>query len=259
MKFCFWRLITTLLLVGVLSACTSIDVLNVSGSKGDSVAVAGTINHRLGDTPIRIVVTGSGGFTLVALHENESTSVAAARQVMQTTRGTLIELKHTGAREITFSLQGKRYSIDPNRMFTDAGIRTNLKGGHSTDAHNAVKRLAGEVVSRLGRRVIVALHNNTDGRYSVLSYQPGGQYARDARSVYVNPSRDPDDFFFVTSKRLFDALKQAGHNVVLQSQGVTDDGSLSVYAARKGIPYVNVEAQNGHLPQQIEMLRILLE
>lgn len=38
---------------------------------------------------------------------------------------------------------------------------------------------------------------------------------------------------------------------------VTDDGSLSVRAARNGLPYVNVEAQHGHREQQVRMLEAL--
>jgi hypothetical protein len=35
---------------------------------------------------------------------------------------------------------------------------------------------------------------------------------------------------------------------------MTDDGSLSVYCGKLGIPYVNVEAQHGHLVRQLKML-----
>jgi D-alanyl-D-alanine dipeptidase len=48
-------------------------------------------------------------------------------------------------------------------------------------------------------------------------------------------------------------------NVVLQdNRQVTDDGSLSVYCGKWGIPYVNVEAQHEHLEQQLQMLKVLL-
>ena len=38
---------------------------------------------------------------------------------------------------------------------------------------------------------------------------------------------------------------------------MTDDGSLSVYCGMKKIPYINVEAQRGHLQEQIAMLKEL--
>jgi hypothetical protein len=40
---------------------------------------------------------------------------------------------------------------------------------------------------------------------------------------------------------------------------VPDDGSMSVYFARQGIPYLNIEANNGHLKEQIEMVRAARE
>ena len=36
---------------------------------------------------------------------------------------------------------------------------------------------------------------------------------------------------------------------------VPDDGSMSVYFAQRGIPYLNIEAHNDHLQEQIEMVR----
>ncbi|MEJ7676319.1 MAG: hypothetical protein WKG06_00245 [Segetibacter sp.] len=38
---------------------------------------------------------------------------------------------------------------------------------------------------------------------------------------------------------------------------IEDDGSLSVYAARHNIPYVNVEAQHEHSEEQLALLRLL--
>ncbi|WP_225538204.1 hypothetical protein [Wolbachia endosymbiont of Mansonella perstans] len=38
---------------------------------------------------------------------------------------------------------------------------------------------------------------------------------------------------------------------------VEDDGSLSVYAGENDIRYSNVEAEHGHLEQQIDMLSAL--
>ena len=40
---------------------------------------------------------------------------------------------------------------------------------------------------------------------------------------------------------------------------VRDDGSLSVYAARHNIGYINVEARHGHAAEQREMLQTLLD
>src|SRR5690606_12947186 len=120
------------------------------------------------------------------------------------------------------------------------------------------KGLRNELLKYLNGRVVVALHNSTNGRYSLASYQAGGQFARDAAEVHAEPGQDPDNFFLVTSQRLFTVIKSEGFNVVLQSRAVSDDGSLSVWAARKGVVYINVEAENGHQTTQVRMLESLL-
>ncbi|MBK7099776.1 MAG: hypothetical protein IPH58_17615 [Sphingobacteriales bacterium] len=108
--------------------------------------------------------------------------------------------------------------------------------------------------SKIQNGYIVALHNNTDSSYSILSYLN----AKDAEDVYINENEDIDDFFFVTARSEFEYFKSLGRNVVLQSEEVKDDGSLSVYCQNNGIPYINIEAQHGHLQEQAEMIKEIL-
>ena len=198
---------------------------------------------------------------MVNVHDDENTSVKAARTLIEKTGGHLIELVHTGKRNVTFDLSGNRFAFDPNRIFTAAGLRRSIRGPEerSEEAKAEVGNFARQFIEffRLDQEpAIVALHNNTDGALSVKTYAPGGRLAPDAADTYANPKMDPDDFLFVTDHRFFDYLKGKRFNVVLQdNQGVADDGSLSVYFARKGIPYVNVEAQNGHRRQQLKMMK----
>jgi len=64
-----------------------------------------------------------------------------------------------------------------------------------------------------------------------------------------------DDFYFVTDPLIFQILSSGRYHVVLQAEEtLTDDGSLSVYCAQLGIPYINVEAQHKHLVRQTKML-----
>ena len=129
------------------------------------------------------------------------------------------------------------------------------------EAEHAVDRFAKELLSLYCIEladVVIALHNNTEGHYSALSYEKGGMFASDASAVSIKDGSDPDDFFFVTEAAVFDALRRRGYNVVLQdNRRVTDDGSLSVYCGRTGVRYINVEAQQGHLEQQVAMLLAL--
>ncbi len=211
---------------------------------------------------------------MLNLHENESTSVEAAQRYLATSniadRIRLVALRHDGERNVTFSTEGETFRFDPNRMFSDIGalasitaLSDTVDSTEPTTATPFARSLAQRVseMGRLGRTpYIVALHNNTDANYQSTSYLPDSIYADEASAVSINPERDPDDFFFVTEQALFDQLAALGFNVVLQAPvgEATDDGSLSVYAGANRIGYVNVEAQHGHLDEQVAMLEALM-
>ncbi|MEM1125774.1 MAG: hypothetical protein AAGI71_03915 [Bacteroidota bacterium] len=201
----------------------------------------------------------------VAMHDNEDTGVAAVRQVLAERGGRFVELQHTGARNVTFQLAGQGYTFDPNRMFTEAGIRATLarEGAVTEAAVDEVQAFAERLLAFYAldeADVLIAIHNNTEGRYGVGSYQPGGSEAPNAARVAAPDSLELDDFFFITDASLFEPMRDAGFNVVLQdNDAVTDDGSLSVYCGQQGIDYVNVEAQHGHVEEQVVMIRWLAE
>jgi len=228
-------------------------------------ANAKTLALKIGDTTVKVKVTERGsGLTYIALHDNENTAVTAAKSIIASHGGRLIELSHGGGRNITFTLKGKSYSFDPNRMFTNLGIRATLtrQGAYSEEAHLAINEFALAVAEIIikpqpARGVLIAIHNNSNGNYSAMSYQKGNQYQRDASMVYINPKMDPDDFFLVTKSSVANAIKTKGFNVVLQSNRPTDDGSLSVICGRIGVSYINVEAQEGHGSIQKQMLQLL--
>lgn len=224
--------------------------------------------YVLGKTKITIGVYQQGsGPIYFAPHDNENTCVAAARAVIAAHGGRLIELKHKGTRNVSFELGGQHYTVDPNRIFTVAGIKATLAklGKYSGEAEREVAKFALAVLAALnivGMRsgFVVALHNNSAGSYSVETYAPGGAQSGETDRIFVSPNKSPDDFFFVTELEIFNYLAKKGYNVVLQGIGrLTDDGSLSVFCGQRGIPYANVEAQEGHLHEQTEMIKILTE
>ena len=223
----------------------------------------------LGSAQVRVRVHTFEGpmapvFSALNLHDDESTSVDAALDVARAHGGRVVELAHTGERNVTFRVEGRTFVADPNRMFTDAGRRRTLadKSRDTPNARAALEAFADGVLRAYapGPPAVVTLHNNTEDNYSARSYESGGEYETDAAAVTVHAGSDPDDFFFVTDRALYDALVGRGFNAVLQdNEAATDDGSLSVWAAREGVPYVNVEAQHGHRAEQARMIEALLD
>lgn len=220
---------------------------------------------RLGETTVDVVIAERPGsrHLFCNLHDDENTSVEAGLVALRRSGGRLVELQHGGPRDLSFRLDGKTFAVDPNRIFTPEGARRSLAklSRRTPEAEHAVDRFARDLLSLYAIEradVVIALHNNTEGEYSALSYAKGGVYASDAAAVFIKDGSDPDDFFFVTETAVFDALRRRGYNVVLQdNRKVTDDGSLSVYCGRAGVRYINVEAQHGHLEPQVAMLRAL--
>ncbi len=225
------------------------------------------IAFNIGNDQIHAVVhqKRSAVPTMINVHEDEYTSMEAGRKNIERHGGRLIELVHSGERLITFNLNGQKYAFDPNRVFSDAGIVETLQkhSAYSEDAHAAIKSFALQYLQHFAldkEPVIIALHNTADGIFSVESFTPKSKFGSDAAAVHINPRRSKFDFFFVTETKFYNSLKDRDFNVVLQDNAqVTEDGSLSVHFASKGIPYINVEAEINHLPAQIEMLEVVRE
>ena len=222
---------------------------------------------KIGNSVLTVEVfqRGEPSPTMLNVHDDEDTSVAAGQVIIEQSGGRLIALTHSGKRHVRFSLEGERYAFDPNRIFSDTGIGETLaaQSRWSEPAHRAVKQFAALYLESFAldrEPVIIALHNTEDGTYSVRSYLPGAEHAATAAAIHASEQRSKFDFFYVTDRRFFDHLKRSDFNVVLQNNAqVPDDGSLSVHFARRGIPYLNIEAEQGHLNAQIDMVRAARE
>ena len=243
-------------------------LLAIAGFVGCSTTrtVVTKVPFKIGDTVVtaEIFQCGKPAPTMINVHDNENTSVVAGKAIIRPSGGRLIELAHGGKRLVTFNLDGQQYAFDPNRIFSDAGIRKTLdrQSVYSEAAHGAVKQFATRYLERfeLEREpAIIALHNN-GGSFTIHIYQPGGEQADAAATVHVSERHSPHDFFYVTDQRFFNHLKQRDFNVILQDNAaIPDDGSLSVFFAGKKIPYMNIEAAADHLKEQTEMVRAARE
>lgn len=224
-------------------------------------------SFKAGDTTVRakIFQRGTSSLTMFNVHDDEKTSVLAGRVIIEESGGRLIELAHSGRRFVEFNLDGQLYRFDPNRIFSDEGIRATLsrQGNHSEAAHGVVKEFAARFIKQFSldrAPVIVALHNTDGHGLTINSYRAEGDKSSASATLHVSARRSAGDFFYVTDRRFFDHLKARDFNVTLQDDAnVPDDGSASVYFARKGIPYINIEADVSHLAEQTEMVRVARE
>ncbi|MGL1958418.1 MAG: hypothetical protein OCD00_13995 [Colwellia sp.] len=212
-----------------------------------------------------------------APHENEHVSNNYVAQQVLVYGGKFLVLRQRGQRLIALKIAQQEVFIDPNRMFTDLGIKQSIKKLNPNlnlqsmiykDAIKRAKLLGQFVITSLGglntKNTWVAVHNNTQGytgdgkggvgNVSIERYQKklanGANYL-----IAVSQLRgDEDDLFFVTKKSDYAQITANQWNAVLQNPRVTtdideDDGSLSVYAQMHNIRYINIEAevQQGNL------------
>lgn len=221
-------------------------------------------DFEMGDSLVSIVKeneTNSKKIVFINVHENEKTSIEAFYQFNADKKYPFFYLKHNATRRIHFNHKNVVYSIDPNRIFSHYGIETTIAYDslQNRRAEKMAKALSHEILKSIeGFEWVISLHNNTPDNYSVLTYLPGGDEAGNALLVHVNPKMDSDDFIFTTDSTLFYKLKDENINVVLQdNENCFDDGSLSVYCGKKQIRYANVEAEEGHLREQVFLIEIV--
>lgn len=224
-----------------------------------------SIRHRLGETQILIKKMQYGDVKdvlYINLHDDEKSSVEAAQSLLKKEGGLLVKFENNRKRNIRFRLKGKYYMFDPNRMFSREGASQSLRelGRVSNDAVNEVVKLGQRIIQFIPENpsCVVALHNNTEGRFGVNSYRPGSPIAGNAKMYYENPADDPDDIFFTTDSLLYHRLSSEKFNSIWQdNSNVRRDGSLSVYCGERNIRYINCETQHGKTEKYLTMLLAL--
>lgn len=226
-----------------------------------------TILYKLGDRTISITVSLYGTskeIICISLHDNEYTSVEAARSVLAEKGGMLIKIDNNRKRIIRFRLRGKYYAFDPNGIFSRSGIKKTLKENSSVTEYaiKEVEKFAQRLLNLVPgeTRCVIALHNNTQSGYSVKSYLTGANRQKEAKEVSQNPDQDEDDLFLTTDSSIYNKMAESGFNSVLQdNKNATKDGSLSVYYGELNKRYVNIETQHGRINQYIAMMEKLLD
>jgi hypothetical protein len=246
----------------------SVAQVNNANTSGDKLTpVINTITHKIGDSNTSIQTFQYGDkkdIVFISLHDNEFTGLEPTKLLLEGLGGLLIKIENDNNRNINFRLDQRSYTFDPNRMFSKIGIQKTLQSfGRSNDkAVNEVDKFAKRILRLFPKdfTCAFALHDNTDGGYSVKYYQPGSQYGNDARLVSIDTLQDPDDFFLTTDSLFFHRLSAKKYNVILQhNQRAKQDGSLSVYFGMKKIRYLNCETQQGKTGQYKEMMETAIQ
>ncbi|MDF2380542.1 hypothetical protein JMG10_03620 [Nostoc ellipsosporum NOK] len=220
----------------------------------------------LGDTEVWVELSyysKPGSITAINIHDDECTSVEAARDWLMEKGGLLIRVENAGERLLKFTIGGQEYKIDPNRLYSKEGAAKSLDrfGEVSGEAVEAAFRFGQQLLALVPEttKCLVALHNNTEGGLSVHTYKAGGDAAMDTKEVLHMPEQDPDDFLLTTDSIMYRRLATAGYNVIWQhNEEVRDDGSMSVYfGKRPEVVYVNCETEHGHVEEAGKMLRAI--
>jgi len=221
-----------------------------------------TIFYKLAENIVPIKVQQYGDrsdIVFINLHDDEPTSVEAAKRILLNQGGLLIEIENNSQRNIRFRIGKYYYKVDPNRIFAKEGIKASL------DELGIVSPKAIEEVEKLGQRIVqlvtseakyvIALHNNTPNFFSAKEYSPRNKRSADTKKIFLNAEQDADNFFLTTDHVLYEKLADKGFNTILQdNKNCTDDGSLSVYCGKKNIRYVNCETEHGKTEQYYEMM-----
>ncbi|HEX8735875.1 MAG TPA: hypothetical protein VF721_11155, partial [Pyrinomonadaceae bacterium] len=202
----------------------------------------------LGETEIRINVyeKAGAGVTFFAPHHNEQLGILLAKEIVEAKGGRVVEIesfdeKGKPARYLKFQYNGKTYSIDPNRIYTDNGRMCNV----AYEPNPVVKIFADNLLKLLlppdgkslreNERFIVAVHNNVDvsGKDSdaqssdltavaFLKAQSTnnlvhGAFQDQADGVFLsNTESDEDNFVFLSTPAYLGFFADRGFNVVIQ-------------------------------------------
>jgi hypothetical protein len=223
-----------------------------------------SVYYSLGERNIQVKIFQYGNArdkVYINLHDDEMTAINGAKKLLEKKGGYLIKIENYRTRNIRFKLDGKYYTIDPNRMFSRIGIQRSLIifGNTSPKAVDEIEKFANHILQMIPANPswIIALHNNTNGKYSINSYMPGGDKEKDAKEFHVNQELDADDFFLTTDSVLYDRLAAQKYNTIWQdNEKAKKDGSLSIYCGERNIHYVNCETEHGRQPEYDEMIAV---
>ena len=145
--------------------CSFLQVHPTAAFSGSNITEK-TIFYQLAENIVPIKIQHYGEKTdivFINLHDDELTSVDAARRLLETHGGVLIEIENNAQRNIRFRIGKAFYKVDPNRIFSKEGINKSLEqlGKTSARAVDEVEKLGQRIVGLIPAeaKCIIALHS----------------------------------------------------------------------------------------------------
>ena len=207
-----------------------------------------------------ILKNGESNRRYIWIHGDEKTAELLIRKYLKENDGTAYLINST-EREVLIN----GYILDPNRIFTNDGAKRNLLKLNSNipklELNKTIELISNDrddffkSISPPKGGLLIALHNNIR-EYSIDNEIP----LSTAVSLKNMDHPDHHNFFICTNQEDYNVLIKSPFNVVLQDKQIeNDDGSLSWYASRKNIRFINIETRLGYLSTQTKMLKYVNE
>jgi len=202
--------------------------------------------------------------SFIWVHHNEKSAGKTLKYALSKYGGHSIYIINGDKRNVYIPYNRRSYFIDPNRIYTPKGIEKYLDRHHRKlnkngrrSVYKKAEKLKDTILSSIDwteKKYLIALHSSRPGSdFSIEEFNAKNSYL-----TYTNPDHNPKNLFFTTSLQDYYFFKSRGYNVVYQ-RSIEDDGSLSIYAAKNNLPYINIEVVEGDDKFQQKMLDLVIE
>ncbi len=207
-----------------------------------------------------VMKNGESNRRFIWIHGDEKTAAILLKRHLKNNYGTAFLIDNS-EREVIIN----GYVIDPNRIFSKEGAEENLIKLNKRISKVAIDQTLSLLESDKGKffdyiappdgGLLIALHNNLH-TYSIDKEIPF------STEVSLKNEKHPHhhNFYICTNRDDYNILSKSPYNAVLQDkQPEKDDGSLSWFAARQGVRFINIETRQGYLSIQTKMLQYVEE
>ena len=205
-----------------------------------------------------VIKNGESNRRFIWIHGDEKTAAMLLKRHLKDNYGTAFLIENN-KREVYIN----GYMMDPNRIFSKAGVEKNLIKFNGNISKTAIDKMVNLIandkekffdrITPPNRGLLIALHNNLHA-YTIEDEIPL------STEISLKNSEHPHhhNFFICTNRDDYNLLSKSPYNVVLQETDPEEDnGSLSWFANRKGVRFINIETRLGYLSTQTKMLQYI--